>query len=213
MEVSCAKTLIKAHIVKGRTEDENLDVMEDGGSTDSFIRIKKAEDMDLPSESIVLSLEGINETKQVQSKVYKVPIRDKFGKLHWVTCYGLEEIASDWEVPAPSEYEELCDKFGVKPEDVRRPKQVDVLISAKDNFLMSDSVVDTIDGVKLYEGPLGLTFMGDYEDSKKMVKSYQVTAAPKQIEQMKPLGGDCETEHLPRHQRQLSQLMSEHIEI
>ena len=152
---------------------------------------------------------------------------------------------------------------------MRRPKQVDVLISAKDNFLMSDSVVNTIDGVKLYTGPLGLTFMGDYKDNKQRVKSYQVTAnpikvkragmitttemldkeqrddgndwgleaiknkisslkkhvwkgltnlftlvtAPEKIEQMKPLGGDCETEHLPRHQRQLSQLTSEHVEI
>ena len=198
VEVSCAKTLVKAHIVKGRTEDENLDVMEDGGSTDSFVRIKKAEDMQLPSEAIVLSLEGINETKQVQSRVYKVPIRDKLGKLHWVNCYGLEEIANDFKVPAPSEYKELCDKFGIKPEDVRRPKQVDVLISAKDNFLMSDSVVNTINGVKLYQGPLGFTFMGDYEDI--------VSDFPEKIEQMKPLGGDCETEHLPRHQRQLKQL-------
>ncbi len=178
VRASCAKSLVKTHIVQGRTEDEHLDLMEDGGSTDSFVKIMKAENMDLPSEPVVLSLEGINGTKRVESRIYEVPIRDKMGVLHYITCYGLDEIASDCEVPAASEYKELCDKFNVSPEDVRRPKQVDVLISAKHNFLMSDTVKASIDGVKLYEGPLGLTFMGDYGGGNQMVRGYPVTATP-----------------------------------
>lgn len=60
----------------------------------------------------------------------------KISILHFVTCNGLKEIASDCEVPVASEYEELCDKFGVKPEEAKRPRRIDVLISAKDHFLM-----------------------------------------------------------------------------
>ena len=128
MRVTCSKSLVKAHFVKGWTQDEDL-----GGSTNSFVRSKKAKNMHFIGWPVILSLEGINKTKHIQSKIYEVPIRDKPGILHLATCYGLEEIASDCEVPAAYEYEELCDKFRVKPREVRRPRQIDVLISAKDN--------------------------------------------------------------------------------
>ena len=43
---------------------------------------------------------------------------------------------------------------------------------------MSDTVKASIDGVKLYEGPLGLTFMGDYGGGNQRVRGYPVTATP-----------------------------------
>ena len=129
--------------------------------------------MDLRGESVILMIEGINETKRIQTKVYDIPIRDKQGKAHLVTCYGLPEIAKAVSVPDKKEYEDLCKKFQVDPGDVRRPSHIDVLLSSKDNFLMSDKVEAEIDGVKLYSGPLGMAFMGDIQGEKEKVNQVQ----------------------------------------
>ena len=176
MAASCSKSLVKTLFVKGRTDEEEMGLMEDGGSTDSFVRNKKAEEMKLVGEPVVLMLEGINETKQMETKVYEVPIRDKQGRIHLVTCYGLPEIAKDVDIPDEQEYVDLCKKFQVDPSEVRRPSQIDVLLSSKDNFLMSDTVEAEMDGVKLYSGPMGLSFMGDIQGEKK--KIYPMQAFP-----------------------------------
>ena len=175
-KTSCAKALIKTLFVRGRSDDELLGLMEDGGSTDNFIRIEKAKEMKLRGEPVVLNLEGINDTKRVDTYTYEVPIQDRFGRTHCIECYGLEEIASEAEVPEPGDYRRLCDKFKIDPEQVKRPRQIDILLSARDNFLMSDEVVDSMDGVKLYSGPLGLTFMGDIEGGSLRTRSYPIAA-------------------------------------
>ena len=173
---SCSKSLVKTMIVKGRSDEEELGLMEDNCSTDSFVWTKKAEMMDLKGEPVVLRLEGINETKRLQTMVYEVPLRDKQGKVHLITCYGLQEIAKDADNPDMTEYEELCKRFQVDPSEVRRPSHIDVLLSSKDNFLMSDKVEKEIDGVKLYSGLLGMAFMGDIQAEKK--RTYPMQAFP-----------------------------------
>ena len=112
---SCSKSLVKTMIVKGRSDEEELGLMEDNCSTDSFVWTRKAEMMDLKGEPVVLRLEGINETKRLQTMVYEVPLRDKQGKVHLITCYGLQEIAKDADNPDMTEYEELCKRFQVDP--------------------------------------------------------------------------------------------------
>ena len=173
--VMCCKSLVKTLIVKGKTEEEDLGIMEDNCSTDSFVLTVKAEQLDLCGEPVTLALEGINETKRLETKLYKVPIQDKNGKVHYVDAYGLDEISKEGELPDPQEYELLCKKFNVDPEDVKKPSVIHVLLSARDNYLMSDEVVDNIDGVKLYSGPLGMAFMGDIGNQARKQK-YPVQA-------------------------------------
>ena len=170
---SCYKSLVKTLIVKGKA-DEEIGVMEDPGSTDSFVLTARARGWKLKGEPLVLQLEGINETKRVETELFKVPIRDKFGKLHYVECYGLDEISS-CELPDQNDYAKLCEKFKVSPDDVRRPPNIDLLLSVKDNFLMSDTVVGDMDGIKLYSGPLGMCFMGDMGSDSRH-QSYPVRA-------------------------------------
>ena len=157
--------------MRGKTEEEDLGIMEDNCSTDSFVLTVKAEQLDLCGEPVTLALEGINETKRLETKLYKVPIQDKNGKVHYVDAYGLDEISKEGELPDPQEYEQLCKKFNVDPEDVKKPSVIHVLLSARDNYLMSDEVVDNIDGVKLYSGPLGMAFMGDIGNKARKQKS------------------------------------------
>ena len=163
---SSSKSLVKTLIVRGRTDDELISVMEDNCSTDSFVRIGKAEEMKLKGEPVVLELEGINETKRMETQLYHVPVQDKLGNIHKVSCYGLPEIAKEADQPDETEYRELCRKFNVDPSEVQKPEQIDLLLSSKDNFLMSDTVVASKDGVKLFSGPLGKAFLGDMDTKK-----------------------------------------------
>ena len=92
--------------------------------------------------------------------MYQVPIRDKGGRLHIVQCYGLKEIVKDLPSTYKKTCRKLCDAFGVSMSEVARPRKIDLLLVAKSNHLMSDEVLKVINGVKLYRGPLGKTFVG-----------------------------------------------------
>ena len=69
-------------------------------------------------------------------------------------CLG-EEILPDME-----KYTLLCERFNVRPRLVKRATNVDMLIGQHGNHLHSDTVVKSIDGMKLLDGPLGKTFAG-----------------------------------------------------
>ena len=47
----------------------------------------------------------------------------------------------------------------MKPEEVRRPTAIDLLISMRSNFLHPEAV-KTIGKMKLYDGPMGKVFGG-----------------------------------------------------
>ena len=61
---------------------------------------------------------------------------------------------------------------------MRKPKQIDLLLSSKDNRLMSDKVVDSKDRVKLYSGPLGTAFLRDIASVLGKSCSYPATVIP-----------------------------------
>ena len=177
---STAEVLLKTMIIDGKNASQSLGVIEDNCSTDNYITYDKANELKLKGLSITLEIEGINTTKVIDSKIYQVPIRDKKKNLHIIECYGLEEIAKDSPTPDMESYTKLCNTFGVDVTEVRRPRKIDLLLSAKSNHLMSDKVLHVIGGVKLYEGPLGRTFFGtpDAVCNMEHVKSYPTRATP-----------------------------------
>ena len=167
--------LLKSLIATGKTFQEEIGVLEDNCSTDNYITHSKAHELNLKGQDIVLEIEGINTTKHIESRIYLVPIRDKKRNLHHIECYGLEKISSDQiDLSQDKSYMDLCRKFGVSPEEVCRPLKIDLLLSSRSNYLMSDSVIKNIDGVKLYSGPLGKTFGGSLKgsDTQEYNRSY-----------------------------------------
>ena len=86
---------------------------------------------------------------------------DQKKNLHYVQCYGIKSISEVSHVPSPEVYKEICERLQVAPSKVKRPASIDVLLSARSNYLMSDRVLAVSDGLKLYEGPLGLTISGN----------------------------------------------------
>ena len=125
------EVLLKTLFIKGKDPKQILGVIEDNCSTDNYITYDKAEEMKLKGEDITLEIEGINATEVIESKVYQVPIRDKKKNLHIVECYGLKEITKDTTVPDMENYKKLCNSFGIKINEVKRPRKIDLMISAK----------------------------------------------------------------------------------
>ena len=59
-----------------------------------------AEKYQLPGEDAELIVEGIGgETNKVDSKIFQVPIKDKFGQEHMIECYGMDVIATPTKPP------------------------------------------------------------------------------------------------------------------
>ena len=154
------KVLLKTHVAIGGRKGHKIGVLEDNGSTANYVTHEAADKMNLKGDYIKLKVEGINTVKEIDSKIYWVPIADKWGKLHLIQCYGLDKIASDAILPEQESYKDLCNKFSVLDSQVQRPVKIDLLLSGRSNYLMSDKVVKTFGGMKLFDGPLGKTFSG-----------------------------------------------------
>ena len=175
-----AEVLLKTLIVPTRSHKRKLGLMEDNASTDNYVSFETVDDLNLqPVGEVVLEIEGINSTRMIDSKIYNVPIRDRKKNLHYVQCYGIKSISEVSRVPNPEVYEKICERLRVAPSKVKRPASIDVLLSARSNFLMSDKVMAVSDGLKLYKGPLGLTISGNTDLLKSdHQKCYPTKATP-----------------------------------
>ena len=88
--------MLKTMFVDSIDPGQTIGIIEDNCSTDDYITHSKAQEMRLkPVCDIVLEIAGINSVKQLASKVYQVPLLDKKKNLHFVECYGLDEITRE----------------------------------------------------------------------------------------------------------------------
>ena len=111
--------------------------MIDHCSTDHYVTLDLVKKYKFPGEAVELLVEGIGgETSSVETKLYKVPIKDKFGAVHVLDCYGLPVIASAAEPPDERRYGLLCSKIGIKSGQVRRARQMDLLLSMRAAILL-----------------------------------------------------------------------------
>ena len=53
-----------------------------------------------------------------------------YGVKHDYKCYGLDKIASA-DIPEEEAYKKICQNFGVKVSEVRKPRTIDLLISLR----------------------------------------------------------------------------------
>ena len=89
----------------------------------------------------------------------------------------MDKISSVASPPEKSSYDKICKKFGVKPNQMRRPMSIDLLISMRQNFLHPEPV-KTINRLILYDGPLGKVFGGQDKD---LEFSPHVACVPKSV--------------------------------
>ena len=137
---------------------------------------------------------GGNETR-ISTKLYYVPIKDNKGRIHHLPCYGTDRITNESVLPDTASYQRLCRKFGVDPNEVRRPSKIELLISLRSGHLHPsdcDSIV--IGDMKLASGPLGKVFGGTDSELKFsptklacLVTAIQIDAIPASATCMKSI--------------------------
>ena len=152
--------LLKTIVVKGASQGQVYGCLQDNASTDNFITHKKAKSYNLLGHNVAVEIEGINNIETYQTMLYKVPIKTLAGEIVTVECFGLDSIASNAVLPNKKDYEILCEKFGVSSCQAVRPKQIDMLLSQREAYLMSDKVKKVCGNMKLYTGPLGFVLSG-----------------------------------------------------
>ena len=109
-----------------------LGAMFDLCSTDHYITHKKAKKLGCRGQEVELIVEGIKGVEYTeQTMLYEVALVDKSGAIHSYMCYGLEKISSAAPPPDKKSYKEMCKKFGVSPEEVKKPTNIDILISMR----------------------------------------------------------------------------------
>ena len=143
-----------------------LGTMFDLCSTDDYITHKCARRNGFEGIDVVLIIEGIAGSEvKIETKLYTVHLVDNEGEVHELPCYGLEKISSVVNPPEKKSYMNLCRKFGVTVREMRRPEEIDILISMRQNHV-HPTPIETFGGMKLYKGVFGLVFGGSDPDLK-----------------------------------------------
>ena len=156
---SLLPVMVQTGYVTGEFGDKH-GAMFDLCSTDDYVTHDCAIRHGFPGVDVELIVEGIAGTEvKIDTKLYTVILVDNTGVRHELPCYGLEKISSIAAPPEKKQYRTLCAKFGVKPEDVKRPKKIDILISMRQNHL-HPTPLKTVGDMKLYKGVFGLVFGG-----------------------------------------------------
>ena len=156
---SSLPVMVQAQFVNG-VGNSKIGTLMDLCSTDDYVTHRYALKKKFPSEEVNLIIEGVGgKESRYNTKVYQVPIFDMNGNQYIIPCFGLETISSVTHPSEKGSYRDLCDRFGIKSFQVKRPESIDLLLSMRHNFL-HPKPVKSIGGMILYDGILGKVFGG-----------------------------------------------------
>lgn len=151
---------------------QKIGTLIDLASDTNYITHKAAERLGLRSEEITLVVHGVGGmTMKVNTKRYLLKVRVKTPRgterAHQLVCYGLKEIAKVHQAIQP---EKLKTFFpDVQLEDLKRPEEVELLISHREGRLAPQRL-KVIGDLVLWESPLGKTVGGAHPDLLEEVK-------------------------------------------
>ena len=117
------------------------------------------------------------ELTQVDSKVYRVPVKEDNNQVHVLECFGVNIITKQATLPDAKTYEALCKKFDIPPDKVRGTRRIDLMISMRESHLLP--VKDrTLGKLTLYQSQFGATFWGSYQKMSigSHLKTFKSTA-------------------------------------
>ena len=94
-------------------------------------------------------------------------------------CFGMEKIATA-DVPTEESYLKICQDFGVKPSEVVKPNEIDLLISAR-SIGDHPTPIKSVGQMVLYKGRFGKVLCGTSKDLefKKVYNSYLPSSVTK----------------------------------
>ena len=154
---------------------QKIGTLIDLASDTNYITHKAARRLRLRSEKITLVVHGVGGmTMRVKTKRYLLKVRVKTLKgterAHKLVCYGLDEIAKVHQDIKPEKLHTFFPE--VKMEELKRPKEVELLISHREGRLAPQRI-KIIEDLVLWEGPLGKTIGGAHPD---LVEDVEVAA-------------------------------------
>lgn len=145
---------------------EGIGTLIDLASDTNYITHRAARRLDLRSEKITLVVHGVGGMAlKVKTRRYHLRVRVKTPRgterAHELLCYGLEDIA---KVQNPVTPEQLRRFFpNTNLDDLRRPEQVELLISHREGRLVPQRT-KVVGDLVLWDGPLGKTVGGTHPD-------------------------------------------------
>ena len=152
--------MVQTNYVKAGDGKTMLGTMWDLCSTDNYIQHKFARKLGLEGDEVELTVGVIRNIEHTEmTKLYKVPILDLKGNTHIIDCYGFDVITGPAVPPKKASYERLCHKFGIKVNEVRKPSEINLMISMRDNPL-HPRAIKCINNMTLYDGIFGKVFGG-----------------------------------------------------
>ena len=145
---------------------QKIGTLIDLASDTNYITHKAADRLRLRSEKITLVVHGVGGmTMKVDTERYVLKVRVKSPKgterAHELVCYGLDEIAKVHKVIEPEKLQKFFPE--VQLEELRRPEEVELLISHREGRLAPQRV-RVVGDLVLWEGPLGKTVGGAHPD-------------------------------------------------
>ena len=153
------KTMFVSVVSPYNNMSGKIGAMIDDCSTDHYVVHSVAKKFGFPSTDVELEVEGIGGQQQIiQTCLYKVNVVDGQGVVHEYLCYGLDEIATA-DVPTYESYTKICAKFGIHPNEVRKPKKIELLISLRAGAHHPNKI-KSIDHMTLYNGIFGKVLGG-----------------------------------------------------
>ena len=145
---------------------QKIGALVDLASDTNYITHKAANRLNLRSEKITLVVHGVGGmATKVATRRYLLRVRIKTSKgterAHELICYGLKEIAKVHQVVRPEELRRFFPE--VELEELRRPEEIELLISHREGRLAPQRV-KVVGDLVLWESPLGKTVGGAHPD-------------------------------------------------
>lgn len=136
---------------------QKVGTLVDLASDTNYITHKAANRLNLRSEKIILIVHGVGGmTTKVVTRRYLLRIRVKTSKgkerAHELICYGLNEIAKVNQVVKPEQLKVFFPEVNL--EDLRRPEEIELLVSHREGRLAPQRV-KVLGDLVLWDSPLG----------------------------------------------------------
>ena len=162
--------MCQAQFIKVLCQDgsyyKKLEGVWDTYASDNYITHKYANQLGYVGRQVTLSIEGFGKNvTTLETFMYAVSVEDLFGVKHTYYCYWTDEITTPEDLPELHSYKLLCKKFGVLPNEVTRPRHINLLLSMRESQ-HHPVKLRSIGQMTLFENCFGKTFGGCDSDLK-----------------------------------------------
>ncbi|KAK3089754.1 hypothetical protein FSP39_006215 [Pinctada imbricata] len=154
-------------------KNDTLTTLWDPGSNISLITHSIAHKLNLPGQSVTLSVTKVGNTAEhLHTKEYVVPLCDQTGKIWQIRAYGIDEITANIAKVEISEVTQFFPK--IKNSDIYRPYGKVHLLVGSDCCAILPVKVDNVGNLQLLQNQFGYCLRGSHEKLQISATSNQI---------------------------------------